>query len=363
MSELRKDPIVDRWVIIAAERGRRPHEFEPPPPETAAGAACPLCEGNERMTPPEIWAIRPDGSGPDTPGWLVRAVPNKFPALRIEGQLNRRGLGLFDMMDGIGAHEVIIETPDHNWRMGDGPTEMVDRVLLAYQVRLADLYRDQRLRYCVIFRNYGPDAGASLSHPHSQIIAIPVVPRRVKGKLIAAREYFERKERCIFCDVLAQERVMGNRVVLETEHFTAFAPFASRFPFELAVYPRAHGHDFTAISEDVRRSLAEVVWRCLAALRPALGYPSYNFILNVAPNPTPRPGKPDYWTTLSLDYHWHLEVLPRVTRLAGFEWGTGFYINPVAPEDAASFLREVITERSMGEASTSAEVSAPGGGL
>jgi len=343
VSELRKDPIVDRWVIIAAERGRRPTDFEAPEP-TIPEAACPLCEGNERMTPPEIWALRPGGSMADEPGWQVRVVPNKFPALRVEGRLNRRGEGIFDLMDGIGAHEVIVESPRHTWRMADGPPEMVDRVLETYQLRLVDLYRDQRLRYCVIFRNYGTEAGASLSHPHSQIMAIPVVPRRVKGKLNAARDYFERKERCIFCDVLAQELSMRDRIVIENEHFVAFAPFASRFPFELAIYPRQHSHDFTAMSPEARASLAGVLHRCLAYLRPALGSPSYNYIVNVAPNPTPRPGKPYYWSTLQLDYHWHIEILPQVTRIAGFEWGTGFYINPVAPEDAADFLRNVMAQ-------------------
>lgn len=349
MSELRKDPIVDRWVIIAAERGRRPHEFEPVPETTAAGAACPLCAGNERMTPPEIWALRPDGSAPNGPGWQVRVVPNKFPALRIEGGVNRRGLGIFDLMDGVGAHEVVIERPEHDWHMSDGPDDWVERVLQAYQVRLTDLYRDQRLRYCVIFRNHGPDAGASLSHPHSQIMAIPVVPRRVKSKLIAARDYFERKERCIFCDVIAQELALGDRVVIESERFVAIAPFASRFPFELSIYPKQHAHDYGALDAEGRRALATMLRRCLAYLRPALGHPSYNYILNVAPNPVPRPGKLDYWSTLPYDYHWHLDILPRVTRIAGFEWGTGFYINPVAPEDAAAFLRDVMAEEARQE--------------
>lgn len=361
MSELRKDPIVDRWVIVAAERGRRPHEFEAPPEETPPGAACPLCEDSERMTPPEIWAIRPEGSAPDSPGWQLRVVPNKFPALRVEGEMNRRGLGIFDLMDGVGAHEVIVETPEHDWHMADGPDATVERVLRAYQARLTDLYRDQRLRYCVIFRNHGLDAGASLSHPHSQIIAIPVVPRRVKSKLAAAREYHERKERCIFCDIIAQELALRDRIVLESEQFVAIAPFASRFPFELLVLPRQHSHDFAAITDAGRMALASMLRRCLRALRPALGHLSYNYVLNVAPNPVPRPGKPDYWTTLHLDYHWHLEILPRVTRLAGFEWGTGFYVNPVAPEEAAGFLRDVLADQDRAGDAPSVEVSAPGG--
>ncbi len=343
MSELRKDPIVDRWVIIAAERGRRPTDYETTAP-TPGGPGCPLCEGNERMTPPEIWALRPGGSAANGPGWQLRVVPNKYPALRVEGSTERRGLGMFDMMTGVGAHEIIIESPDHDWRMGDGPPEAIQPILMAWQLRLSDLYRDDRLRYCVLFRNTGAEAGATISHPHSQIMAIPVVPGRVKSKLKAARDYYARKERCIFCDVLAQELAMGERIVMENDHFVAFAPFASRFPFELAIYPRRHAQDFTEMDEPSRTALAEVLHHSLAQLRPALGRPAYNFVLNIAPNPTPRPGKPDYWSTLELDYHWHIEILPRVTTVAGFEWGTGFYINPVAPEDAARFLRETVNE-------------------
>jgi len=341
LSELRKDPIVDRWVIIAAERGRRPTDYETPAP-TPGGPGCPLCEGNERMTPPEIWALRPGGSPPDGPGWQVRVVPNKYPALRVEGTPERHGLGMLDSMDGVGAHEVVVESPRHRWQMADGPPEAIQRVLLACQLRLSDLYQDDRLRYCVIFRNHGSEAGATISHPHSQIMAIPVVPGRVKSKLDAAREYYARKERCIFCDLLAQELQLGERIVMDNGRFVAIAPYASRFPFELAIYPREHSSDFTAMDEPTRASLAEILQQSLSYLRPALGSPSYNYIINVAPNPVPRPGKPHYWSTLHLDYHWHIEILPRVTSIAGFEWGTGFYINPVAPEDAARFLRDAM---------------------
>ncbi|MFP4250102.1 MAG: DUF4931 domain-containing protein [Armatimonadota bacterium] len=339
MSELRKDPIVDRWVIIAAERGRRPTDYETPAP-TPGGPGCPLCEGNERMTPPEIWALRPGGSPPNAPGWQVRVVPNKYPALRVEGAPDRHGLGMHDSMDGVGAHEVVIESPRHHWQMADGPPEDIQQVLRACQLRLADLYRDERLRYCVIFRNHGAEAGATISHPHSQIMAIPVLPGRVKAKLTAAREYYAQKEHCIFCDLIAQELRLEERIVTDNGRFVAIAPYASRFPFELAIYPREHSHDFTAMEETDRAALAEVVHACLAQLRPALGSPAYNAIINVAPNRTARPGKPELWSTLHLDYHWHIEILPRVTSIAGFEWGTGFYINPVAPEDAARFLRE-----------------------
>jgi len=343
LSELRKDPVLDRWVIIAAERGRRPTDFEAASSSDDHGP-CPLCEGNESKTPPEIWALRPRGALPDTPGWQVRVVPNKFPALEIQGEVGRRGLGMFDLLNGIGAHEVIIEAPEHDWKMSDGPPERIEQVLLAYQQRLTDLYRDARLRYVVVFRNYGPQAGASLRHPHSQLIAVPVTPKRIKDKLSVARSYYRHKERCIFCDIINQERALGDRIVLDTAHFVAMCPFAARFPFELAIYPKRHEHSFALLDDTRRADLAKVLYLCLHHLRPALGDPPYNYVINTSPNLTPRAGKPDYWGTLHLDYHWHIEIMPRVTRIAGFEWGTGFYINPVAPEDSAQFLRDAIAE-------------------
>ncbi len=347
MSELRKDPVVDRWVIIAAERGHRPSDFPVQPPgPNAGGASCPLCEGSEQKTPPETWAIRNNGSAPNTPGWQVRVVPNKFPALRIEGSINRRGLGIYDLMDGVGAHEVIVESPDHTWQYPDGPPDKVEMALRASQARLVDLYRDQRFRYAVVFRNYGPQAGASLDHPHSQIIAVPITPKRVKEELVAAREYYVRKERCIFCDIIQQEQMLGDRVVVDRDQYIAVAPFASRFPFELVIYPKQHGHDFRNVGDAQRAGLAEVLHDCLGYLRSALGNPSYNYVINTCPNTVSRPGKPGQWSTIESDYHWHIEIMPRVTRIAGFEWGTEFYINPVSPEAATQFLRDIVADES-----------------
>ncbi len=346
MSELRKDPLIDRWVIVAAERGRRPDDFYAAEAEqvSRAGSSCPFCEGNEAKTPPETWAVRPEGSAPNGPGWQVRVVPNKFPALGIEGNVERRGLGIYDYMSGIGAHEVVIEAPQHDWRMADGPAEHVELVLRTCQKRLTDLYGDKRFRYVVIFRNHGKQAGASLTHPHSQLIAVPITPKYVKDKLSAARQYYARKERCIFCDIINEELELGDRVVLDSEHFVVLSPFAARFPFELTVYPKQHECDFRLLDDERRMALAEVLHKCLHYLAAGLGDPSYNYVVNTSPNPMPRPGKPDYWGTLSLDYHWHLEIMPRVTRVAGFEYGTGFYINPVSPEDAAVFLRDLIAQ-------------------
>lgn len=358
MSELRKDPIVDRWVIIAAERGRRPSDFPSPQSQRtgSGGASCPFCEGNEGKTPPEIWSIRRDGTAPNTPGWEVRVVPNKFPALGIEGEINRRGLGMFDLMRGVGAHEVIIETPRHDWGIGNGSPDTLARVISAYQARLTDLYRDKRFRYCVLFRNYGQSAGASLDHPHSQIIAVPIVPLALREKLAAARAHYAEKERCIFCDIIEQELRLGDRVVLDREHFVVLCPFASRFPFELMILPKRHQHDLRWLDDVARQAMAEVLNDSLRYLRRALGDPAYNYVISTAPNPVPRPGKPDYWGTLEYDFHWHIEIMPRVTRIAGFEWGTGFYINPVSPEDATSFLREVMAEDALEESSARSQL-------
>jgi len=356
MSELRKDPVVNAWVIIAAERGRRPSDFPSPQSQRTGtgGSFCPFCEGNEGKTPPEIWAIRPNGAGPNTPGWQVRVVPNKFPALGIEGETDRRGVGIFDLMNGIGAHEVIIETPSHDFTIGDGAPQTLERALLAYQARLTDLYRDKRFRYCVLFRNYGQSAGASLDHPHSQIIAVPIVPLRLRDKLSAAQQHYSSKERCIFCDVIHQELEAGSRVVLDREHFVALSPFAARFPFELVIYPKKHEHDLRLLDDARRMAFAEILNDCLRYLRLALGDTAYNYVVTTAPNPVPRPGRPGYWGTLEFDFHWHVEIMPRVTRIAGFEWGTGFYINPVSPEDATRFLHEKMAEEALGESPAAA---------
>lgn len=338
MSQLRKDAVVDRWVIIATERGHRPSDFRIEPSRRDE-ASCPLCEGSESYTPPEIWASRPEGSQPNGPGWEVRVVPNKFPALTIEGTPERRGVGMYDMMDGIGAHEVIIETPDHHQDIPDSDDEQFVKVLTAYRERILDLRQDERLRYVLVFRNRGEVAGASLSHPHSQLIALGITPARVKAKLTSARRYYREKERCIFCDIIAQELDTQERVVFESPGFVVLSPFAARFPFELSVFPKRHTHDFCLMDEQEIHGLAGLMKQVLERLRESLGDPPYNYVLHTSPNVVPRAGRPDYWGTLSLDYHWHLEIYPRLTRMAGFEWGTGFYINPVAPEEAARILK------------------------
>ena len=340
MPQLRKDPIVDQWVVVAAERGHRPTDFKPEA-EPPSGGFCPFCPGNENRTPPEIMAIGRNGTAPDTPGWKVRVIPNKFPALAIEGGLNRQGYGMFDMMNGVGAHEVIVESPDHQWHLAEAPLEEIRDVFVAYRERILDLQRDPRFRYSLVFRNYGLRAGASLAHPHSQLISIAVMPRRVKDELKAARDYFAHKERCIFCDIINQEMMLNERVVAQNEHFIALSPFAARFPYELNVFPRRHRHDYTRMNDEEIWGLAHIMRNVLKRVKETLNNPAYNFMLHTAPYPNPRPGRPEYWGTIELDFHWHIEIVPRLTRVAGFEWGTGFYINPVAPEASTQVLREV----------------------
>lgn len=348
-SELRKDPILDRWVIIAASRGKRPSDFAGEP-EAEKSAGCPFCGGNETKTPPEIWAVRDPDTKPDTPGWDVRVVQNKFPALTIEASLERTGIGLMDRMGGFGAHEVIIETPVHEMDLAVAPVEHIQKVVRTYSQRLIDLRQDPRFRHIVIFRNFGSAAGASLAHPHSQLIALPIVPMLVKRRLTAAQDHYHRKERCIFCDLIEQETILPERLVLENQDFVVLSPFAARGPFELQIYPRRHMCDLTDMSEHEQWAFADILKQTLLLYRDVLHNPPYNMMIQTAPCLIPRPGHPEYWGTIGLDYHWHVELMPRLTKQAGFEWATGFYINPVSPELAASFLRGEMPEAAAASA-------------
>ena len=331
MPELRKDPIIGRWVIISTERGKRPSSFQTPE-KKSTGGFCPLCPGNEDKTPPEVFAYRPFDSPPNTPGWSLRVVPNKFPALRIEGELDRRGEGIYDKMNGVGAHEVIIECPDHDETLSSVPTSNFEKVLLTYRSRINELYKDTRFKYISIFRNQGEVAGASLAHPHSQLIALPVVPKRLMEELDGAKGYFNYKERCVYCDIIKQEKKQDVRIISENQEFLSIVPFASRFPFEIWIFPRQHNSSFEETPEWKYTFLAEIFSDVLKRLDMALANPPYNFMLHTSP----------VSEKINDYYHWHFEIIPRLTRVAGFEWGSGFYINPTAPEDAAKFLREAL---------------------
>jgi UDPglucose--hexose-1-phosphate uridylyltransferase len=334
LPELRKDPITGRWVIIATERAKRPSDFVRERVQIHGSGFCPFCYGNETKTPPEIIAYRSDGSTRNAPGWSLRVVPNKFPALGIEGGLNRQGEGLFDKMNGLGAHEVIIETPDHQKTIAMLPERQIEDVLWAYRDRILDLKKDRRFKYIMIFKNHGEAAGASLEHTHSQLIALPVVPKRVREEVDGAREYFNFKERCIFCDIIRQESESGVRVIADSPEFIAVAPFAPRFPFEIWIVPRIHQSAFEDSQKQEFEQLAAMLKDMLTRLDKVLDYPAYNYIIHTSPIPE----------TPNEHYHWHLEIMPKLTKVAGFEWGTGFHINPTPPEESAKFLRAAAVE-------------------
>ncbi len=331
MPELRRDPITGDWVIVASERAKRPSDFRSHSPgrEEQGEAPCPFCPGNEAMTPPEIMAFRHPGSQRDGPGWWVRVVPNKYPALGIEGDLNKTGIGMYDWMNGVGAHEVIVETPEHGKQVAFLDNRQLEDVLWAYRARYLDLKKDPRLKYILIFRNYGRVAGASLSHPHSQLVATPIIPGVVAGELEGARRYAEYRDRCVFCDIVRQELDEGKRVVAENKHFVVVAPYASRTPFETWLLPKSHSASFAAIPAEEQTSFAVVLGETLRRLHLCLEDPPYNYTIHTAPCDTDEDG----------GFHWHLSISPRLTIAAGFEMGTGIYINVTPPEIAAEHLR------------------------
>jgi UDPglucose--hexose-1-phosphate uridylyltransferase len=333
MSELRRDPIVERWVIVAPERLRRPAELVWPQ-ELPDQKLCPFCEGNEAQTPPEILAYRQRGSSPNGPGWRVRVVPNRFPALRVEGQLQSRPYGIYDVVEGVGAHEVIIETPQHVPNIAGLSEQQLREVARAYRDRLADLTRDVRLVYGAVFKNVGLQAGASLYHTHSQLIATPMIPPAIQEELRGARRYHETRGRCVYCDMIYEELEREERVVVDLPQVVAFCPYAARCPFEVWLLPKPHASHFETVSEVLIEELSTAFKIVLSKLEVALERPPYNFYLHTGPF---RTGPLAY-------YHWHVEILPRITGLAGFELGTEMYINPVPPELAADFLREADIE-------------------
>jgi UDPglucose--hexose-1-phosphate uridylyltransferase len=329
LPELRKDPITGRWVIIATDRAKRPADFAREQVIPHGSRFCPFCPGHESKTPPEVLAYRPSGVA-NNDGWTLRVVPNKFPALRVEGELQREGDGLYDKMSGIGAHEVIIETPDHMATLSDVEEKRIEDLFWAFRDRVLDLKKDDRLRYVLFFKNHGESAGASLEHTHSQLIALPVVPKRVLEELEGAKKYFDYKERCVYCDIIRQELSSNTRMVLETDHFVVVCPYAPRFPFETWVIPKLHQSHAETLTVQVTQNLASVMRSTLRRIDKVLERPPYNFVMHTAP----------LQESSNPHYHWHIEIIPKLTRVAGFEWGSGFYINPTPPEESAKFLRD-----------------------
>jgi UDPglucose--hexose-1-phosphate uridylyltransferase len=330
MPELRRDPVTGRWVIISTDRQKRPNDFHFERATILGRDQCPFCPGRESLTPPELLAFRENGSAPNTPGWEVRVVPNKFPALQVEGTLERAGEGIFDRMNGIGAHEVIIETPVHDRTLSAMSEAEIERVFWAYRDRTVDLKRDIRLKHILVFKNQGAAAGATLEHTHSQLIALPVVPDFVREEIEGARRHYAIKERCVFCDIIHQDQTDGRRVIQENADVIALSPYAPRLPFETWVLPKRHGARFEEAPRHEYESLARILKAVLQRMDRALETPAYNLIVHSSP----------FAEDTADVFHWHLEIMPKLTRVAGFEWGTGFYINPTSPEEATQVLRD-----------------------
>lgn len=333
MAELRRDPIGGRWVIVDTDHSNLPvdYEFEAFIP---TDNDCPFCYGNENLTPHEIESFRDPNTAVNTPGWQVRVVPNKFPALKIEGELDRRGLGIYDILNGVGAHEVIIESPYHHKDTSDLLNEEVEKFISMLCRRSHDLIRDKRFKYLMIFKNYGPAAGASLQHPHTQLIALPMVPKNVLEEIKGAEKYFEFRERCIFCDMMLQELQEKERIISENEHFLSFCPFVSRFPFEIWIMPKQHYCCFCSLSCEQIPFLAAMLKETITKVKNIFNNVSYNYIIHSSPPNADINNE---------RYHWHIEFIPKLMSVAGFEWGSGFYTVPTPPELAAKYLRQEIT--------------------
>lgn len=331
MAELRKDPIVNRWVIISEERGVRPSDFHMHAQATPS-EFCPFCEGSERFTPAEIFSVRPTSSRPDQPGWTLRVVPNKFPALSSHERESDRNGDFLSREPGYGHHEVIIETPLHARRPSDLSVAEWATILTAFKQRLLDMRNDPRVKYALIFKNHGALAGATVDHMHSQLIATPIVPLAVDEELRAATEYHRRTRECVYCHLIQEELSHGHRLVCHNGSFVSLQAFASRFPCETWILGRKHSSRYEDESEGALTELAGLIRETIIRLDKAAGMPPFNMVLHTAPT-----GDDSHTGS----YHWHFEILPKLTQTAGFEWGSGFFINPMAPEKAAESMRSI----------------------
>lgn len=334
MSILRFDQTVSDWVIFAPSRAQRPHEFRGHGRDSKADLdesnGCPFCPGNEALTPPEIYAERAHQSA--SSAWLVRVVPNKFPALRIEEDARRHeeGNGLRSM-DGCGAHEIIVESPHHGALLAEQPVEQIQRILGAAQLRWQDLMRDSRFQTVTVFKNHGAGAGTSMRHPHWQLIATPVVPRLLRVMQSVANDYFDLTGASLYRVMLQDELARGTRIAAANEHFVALLPYASHLPFETWIFPRRHQSSFAALEAGRIPPLAETLKTVLLKLLNGLDNPDFNLSIASAA----RGAESDQC------FSWHIRITPRLTTPAGFELGSGMSINPVLPEDAAEYLQSV----------------------
>jgi len=328
MGELRRDPVVNRWVIIDSERADREALFQMELCAPIPASECPFCPGREAEDD-ETFALGRPGRAANEPGWWLRVIPDKYPILRKEGTVERRSEGIFDLMSAVGIHEVVVETPEHHKGWPELDDLQVEQILSTYRTRSLDLRQDNRLRQLVVVKNHGR-AVSAFQHPHSLLIALPTVPKGVEEEVQGATYHFRETKRCIYCDVIEQEVQMRKRVIQYSARFVALAPFASRFPCEVWVLPTQHAADYGTTADDALRELARLLKAVLSRLEEIIQNFSCSIILHTAP----------LHQDLRAIYHWHLELLPKITKVAGFEWGTGFFINPIPPEEAASRLKD-----------------------
>ena len=329
MSEFRKDPITGRWVIIAAQRSQRPHQIGASN-EVHQDEPCPFCAGNEALTPPEVWALRDANTQADIPGWSVRVVPNKYPAVENTSQSNGISDRFYQAVTGVGAHEVIIESPTHVINLGALDEDGFANLLRAYLERTRALMADRRWRYLLIYKNQGDRAGATLEHVHSQLIALPSVPKEAADEIRGASEHYAATGQCIYCAIIEQEIAARQRVVLDHDEFVAFCPYAPRFAYETWILPKTHAATFAESSPQILIDFGRALRETIIALNRALDNPPFNYFIHSSPTDAKS----------CAHYHWHLEILPQLSRAAGFELGSGMHICSVAPETAARLLRD-----------------------
>jgi UDPglucose--hexose-1-phosphate uridylyltransferase len=338
MSEIRQNPITKDWVIIASERAKRPDDFKELPSHTHLceyRVDCPFCPGNEKMTPEAILVFPGSLVEGCSSEWSLRVVENKYPALFPQGMIHRKRTGPFYVhMDGYGRHEVIIENPKHNATIGTLPDAQVELIIRAWRARFRELSKNKGVRLITLFRNHGPKAGTSLEHPHTQIIATPVLSSLIRQRMEEATRHLDTYGTCLFCDLLQEEKRMGDRIVMESDYFVVFVPFAPQTSYELWIIPKIHQPSFGLIDDPELADLARTMNQTLGVLYRRLNDPDYNLTLNTPPVQEAR----------QECCHWHIRILPRRGTYSGFELGSGIYINMIYPQEAARFLREGINQ-------------------
>ncbi len=334
MPEIRYNFLKDTYVIFSAERAKRPHDyFREPEAEIGIVEKCPFEYGNEDKTPPEVFAIREKGTKPNTPGWKIRVVPNKYPALKPEDNFLEKQEGLFKKFTGYGYHEIIIETPDHFKQIYNFSVEEIKLLLISIKNRFQEISKDKNIKYIQYFKNYGKEAGCSLFHSHSQIIATPLIPKEVATKISQLKGFYKKEKSCYLCKEIDFELKENKRIVYENESFIAYCPYYSIFPFEVRVIPKKHSNRFDNINEKEMTFLSKALKVITQKIYKTLNNPAFNIILYTNPVNTDI-------EHIEKFNHWYIEILPRVNIMAGFEFGTGWYINTTYPEDASQFLKE-----------------------